>query len=490
MVAILFALMLLVLAIHFAVYLRYAFSEVFYPFEIFDAEGIIWQQAMLIPGPRMYGDIDRYPFLVFHYPPLYHSIVHGLAALGVDPLIAGRGLSVCASLAAGVAIGTIVFRFGRDTMARPRIYGALTAGLVFFCFYPVVAVSPLMRVDMLALALSVIGMRCALESTDAERSLRVAMIFFVLAAFTKQTSILAPLSVLIVVASVDPRRALRLLGFGLVLGGVPLACLVWATGGGVLRHLVLYNLNRFEFRLMVGALREQAVQAVFVFLAFAAVFVLWRRVCAAPEWTGPAAWRDRLRTNRTAPSLSILTIWLVLTTGSLLSLGKSGGGLNYFVEWMAVLSVTIGLLVAAILDRQTGDPFSNVSRVAILVSLCSQIMLMPASFDYGRANAEDARTLNSLVDLIRDAPKPVLSDDMVLSMKAGKGVPMEPAIFLELTIAGLWDEHRILAMIENRDFSFVIARSYRLFTPSVAQAIEAAYPRTERRAGHILHFPP
>jgi hypothetical protein len=79
---------------------------------------------------------------------------------------------------------------------------------------------------------------------------------------------------------------------------------------------------------------------------------------------------------------------------------------------------------------------------------------------------------------------------MVLSMKAGKGVPLEPAIFLELTIAKVWDEHRILGMIENRDFSFVITRSYRLFTPSVAQAIEAAYPRTERRAGHILHFPP
>ncbi len=249
MVAILFALMLLVLAIHFAVYLRYAFSEVFYPFEIFDAEDIIWQQAMLIPGPRMYGDIDRYPFLVFHYPPLYHSIVRGLAALGVDPLIAGRGLSVCASLAAGVAIGAIVFRFGWDTMGRPRIYGALTAGLVFFCFYPVAAVSPLMRVDMLALALSVIGMRCALESTDAERSLRVAMIFFVLAAFTKQTSILAPLSVMIVVASVDPRRALRLLGFGLVLGGVPLACLVWATGGGVLRHLVFAEILGHPMRI-------------------------------------------------------------------------------------------------------------------------------------------------------------------------------------------------------------------------------------------------
>ena len=47
--------------------LRCAGTLLAYPFGDY-GEGIVWQQALLIPGPRMYGQIDHLPFLVFHYP--------------------------------------------------------------------------------------------------------------------------------------------------------------------------------------------------------------------------------------------------------------------------------------------------------------------------------------------------------------------------------------------------------------------------------------
>jgi hypothetical protein len=50
---------------------RRARAVLAYPFGVDYGEGIVWQQALLIPGPRMYGSIDHLPFLVFHYPPVY-----------------------------------------------------------------------------------------------------------------------------------------------------------------------------------------------------------------------------------------------------------------------------------------------------------------------------------------------------------------------------------------------------------------------------------
>src|ERR1700722_13709453 len=69
------------------------------PFSLDYGEGIVLQQALLIPGSRMYGPIDHYPFIVFHYPPLYHVVVRMIAAIGFDPLLVGRALSVAATFA-------------------------------------------------------------------------------------------------------------------------------------------------------------------------------------------------------------------------------------------------------------------------------------------------------------------------------------------------------------------------------------------------------
>ena len=88
-----------------------------YPFELGYAEGIIWQQAALIPGPRMYSSSQELPFIVFHYPPLYHLLARAALSLQPDFLAAGRlvsALSTRADRARGRGA-----RAGRDPASRP-----------------------------------------------------------------------------------------------------------------------------------------------------------------------------------------------------------------------------------------------------------------------------------------------------------------------------------------------------------------------------------
>jgi hypothetical protein len=101
-----------------------------------------------------------------------------------------------------------------------------------------------------------------------------------------------------------------------------------------------------------------------------------------------------------------------------------------------------------------------------------------------------------LLRRVREASKPVISDDMVVIMRSGKEVVWEPAIFAELAVLDRWDEGPFIQMIQSNDFAFFVTEGQKgdpvfdsRYNASVLAAIEAAYPRTEQLAGYILHLP-
>jgi hypothetical protein len=476
-----YGVVVLALVVHFLLYLRYALTAVVFPFEVDYGEGIVWQQALLIPGKLMYGDITRFPFIVFHYPPLYHLAVHAADVLGFDALLVGRGLSlVCTLLTAGL-VGALSYDVSGPPAGRTAgLVGSAIAGLTVFCYWPVVCWSPLLRVDMLAVMLSFLGVWLA-----GRQRLRLAVLVFVLAVYTKQTSITAPLAVLFVAFSTDRRAAWRAYGLGLLLGLSLLLVLTWLTDGGFIRHLLFYNLNRFSLATAAASVFDEWPQALFLALALGGLV---------------AGWRGETRDSR---RLAVLTLWLVLATAMLATLGKSGAKLNYMIDWMCIWSVLIGILITSVLGSLlASEPTSvwssrSVTALLVPVALLAQVSVMPTARDYYGTDPEQRRQLVALTARLETISGPVLSDDMVLLLKAGKPVPWEPAIFAELASTGRWDEHRILDMIKAHAFACVITRGHAgdemydsRFTPSVDQAIQDAYPRTEQEAGRTLRFPP
>lgn len=483
---------ILLMSIHFLEYLRYSIAAVYYRFEIFDAEGIVWQQAMMIPGPHMYGDITKYPFIVFHYPPVYHMLSRLLSGLGSTPLFAGRALSLASALASGAAISALTYRLTRleDGGVAAGLGGALS-GLVFFCFFPVILTSTVMRVDMLAIFFSYAGFLCFTARIRSWAPF-VGMAFFVLGVFTKQTALSAPLAALAVTGLIEPRRGLKLLGFGILLGAVPLAILMAMTQGAFLRHLVLYNINRYYPFLIGSELSGQAPHILFVLIALAAPILWWRNFLATAALGALNGWREALARDDAARTMAMLTIYLCLTTLMLAGLGKNGAGISYFDEWVGLLSVLIGVFVAKIAAPLAAGGFQVHPFVKIMlpVLLIVQVAILPAKGRMNFSDEAEARQSDELVKMIAGAEKPVLSADMVMLMIAGKQVPWEPAIFAELASLGRWDESQITRMIAGHEFAFIVTRSTTTFTPAVAAAVAAAYPRTQEIAHHIVHFAP
>jgi hypothetical protein len=194
--------------------------------------------------------------------------------------------------------------------------------------------------------------------------------------------------------------------------------------------------------------------------------------------------------------------YFVLSTPTLAALGKSGAGPNYAIEWLCAGSLLVGVAFAATIHvALRAESFHTAILAPIVTSLIAVAMAVHISPFHGPDEAklhdvEQQRQLAQLTSWIRAAPKPVLSEDMVLLMSAGRRVPLEPSIFAELSATGQWDEKLELNLIETEMFQFIGTEGDQnsnqfkaRYTTAVAKAIDLAYPKQEDFAGYVIHLP-
>lgn len=190
----------------------------------------------------------------------------------------------------------------------------------------------------------------------------------------------------------------------------------------------------------------------------------------------------------------MVALYFCLSTLTMAGLGKSGATIAYFDEWIGILCILIGYLVATVTAPNSASLLGDikVSPAVILflpVLLMFQVLKMPVKGLTDFSDKAQIQASHQLVDKIARADKPVLSSDMVLLMIAGKTVPWEPAIFAELASMGRWDETLITRKIAAHDFAFIVTRNDTQFTPAVTASVNAAYPRVEDLAEHRIHLP-
>ncbi|KAB1072727.1 hypothetical protein [Methylobacterium planeticum] len=476
--------------------LRAAVAVLPYPYEFNYGEGIVWQQLRTMLDGRAYAPLTAFPAIVYHYPPVYYltsgAFAHGL---DVDALVAGRLVSLLATLASAVLVGILTRdAIGRGESRAVRRACAGLAGLSCFVAAPVVNWAPLMRVDMLACAFSLAGLVLAVRALERPRLVEAAALAFVLAVYTKQVSIAAPAAAFLVLYRVRPERAWRLLAGCVAMGSAALVILCALTDGGFVRHVFLYNVNRIDPQriLYVPLLIGQQV-----FLVAAAVLGATR---TWPQFRN--AWAARDGAGREGTALLLAGTYLAIKTLLLPMVIKVGSAENYFTEWSYAVAVFVGLglrpAVATALHR-TGASRARPGPILVflvLAGLPAQAILAPRWDARIAAAQAETDAKDRLTSLIRAADRPVISDDMTLPIRAGRDVLWEPAIAAELAHTGLYDEAAFVAMVRAGAFGFFATTGQRgdplfdqRYNPPVAEAMDAAYP-VKRQVGSLtVHLP-
>jgi hypothetical protein len=218
---------------------------------------------------------------------------------------------------------------------------------------------------------------------------------------------------------------------------------------------------------------------------------------------GFALLRERLSRSSYESTLFLFVIYFALATPMLFMVLKSGSWLNFFLEWTCVLSVLVGLnlreAAMSAFARDGDRPPTKTSSPALALLMAAAVAAQAVLLTFAPNAASmwpnrDPEELAELVAKVSEAPRPVISDDMVLLLRGGKSVLWEPAIFYALARSGLWDERPFVDMIGSHAFAFFVTVGderndwYGRYTPLVAEAIRKAYPVKRRIAGYVLHL--
>jgi hypothetical protein len=189
------AVALFVLMLYGLMFAQHAVAMVRFPYQMDYGEGVeLYMVSRLLGGLPLYTSINQPPYHVGVYPPLYTLVVAPVAALTGLQYGAGRAVSAALALVIAWLLGRMVY----EETHRP--WAGIVTGLLWLASHLVYSWAVLMRVDMLAIMLSLLGLYLFWHGyirRGAERYVLAAMVSFVAAAYARQTSVWAAASCLV-----------------------------------------------------------------------------------------------------------------------------------------------------------------------------------------------------------------------------------------------------------------------------------------------------
>lgn len=470
------------------------------PLEMDNGEGIVLMQAKHITDFSVaYRNIDTPPYVVFHYPPLYYLVVRLFLPLTGELLSAGRLTSViCSVVLAGLFALFFARVLPRSVRGTPRVALILLAAVIPFQLDSM-AWTSLMRVDTLALLFAFAGLMVFAASTRLAPQM-AAMVLFVAAVYTKQSTVAAAAACLGISALIDFRRTLGLAAFGaalaLAFGGL---WNVW-THGGFVRNLVFYNVNPFSL-MRAAHIASKNFQTLGFFLPLPLTMAAMA-VGRYPRF-GLRGARARLRASvrrvGMRRALAICTTHFFISLALTVSVGKVGSNYNYFLEWnlsCCLLAVFLMAIWFGLPRRARRDSWH--AAVAALLMLWAILTPLRAAENLRITAAQRAEHANSMeqahriVEQMRAAPGPVFTDGLVMLYQAGKDIYAEPAILHALALAGSWDQSGLIEQIRAHKFPLIVTSLLdddHMYTPQVRGAIRDAYRLDDRIGGYDLYRP-
>ncbi len=304
-----------------------AYRTLSFPYQIDYGEGPILQIAMRVAqGETMYPPVNRPPYAIASYEPLYYL----LCALGVKLLgpgfLFGRLISFASTLAIAGCAGAVVWR---ETKHR---FAAFLAGGLILAMPHVMVWSTLLRIDLLAIALAVVGY-CVF--TGGHRLGGIPL--FALGVFTRRTDVAAMGAAFVGDARQRGwRPALRAFAaqvglIALLLGGAALV-----TRGAMVHQLALHTASSLGKAWSWEQLWSLIWYPLRAYPAYFAITLLGAAWCAARRERRP------------------LFVFFAFACVIFLTGGRIGSAHNYLIEPMVVGAMMFGMLWADLSRTRAG----------------------------------------------------------------------------------------------------------------------------------------
>ncbi len=507
--AVLATIAILAYAGYLAVYVVYAVDLFHWPFDYDQGEGFELYDAVLYSqGEWPYRDNAAYPFYASNYPPLFHLLIVPLLSIFGPRLIAGRLVSFTATL---ITSGVIVAVVRRKTACpesgrRGGWFIPLVSGLAFLASNYVYQIGPLCRMHMTMVMFETLAIVFIAEfehPRHGRRNLILGLLMLLCAGYTKQMAVFTVAAALSYVFLRDVKKAIAA---GMALTAVA-GAIFWllnvATDGQWWVNIIQANVNKFDYQQTVFLFGQWfRLHAIFVLLATGYLIyeLFWDR-------------------------LSVYSLWFFFALGAGALSGKWGAGFGYFTTAIAATCITSGLALGRLQSRDWRVE-SRERRVgivdfrallAVLIPLlylvqAPRLLHMPTSgpvfgplaralgvadaliegdcdtFQYHDTmgytqlghllTADDYAAGEEILNYVRTADGPTLSEEAMLSLLADEPVVTNPTQLLNLYNNDLLDMTEIIERINRQEFGVIIFRA-QFYPPPVLEAIGQNYEPVE-----------
>ena len=418
------------------------------------------------------SNINQPPYVIANYPPLYPAWVAATNRILNIPLFqSGRITSVFFSLMSGVIIGIFSYH-----LTRNKWYGVFSASL--FWGQPFVLIwSSFARVDLMALAFSLLGLWILYRYWDSTSGILLASLCLLISAFTRQTYVLsAPLAGFVWLLHCNRKRALAFIlifgGAGLIIFGMINAI----TKGGFLVNIVMANINRYDFphALSMGRQLLFIWPIILIYSVITIMLTVISRFKKLPIDPGQTLQQPFIFYGLTFYTLGALIISFTI--------GKIGSNVNYFLELITACVIWSGIALKIIFDQK-----KTIKWAFFGILFIQSIWVLGYSYRISQLNLQDLwgkLEVDKSIDMkVQSAVQKgtVLSDDfMDMVVLSDQPVYYQPFEYGELYYAGLWDPAEFVNQIRNRQFPLIIVGGNSLYknccwSPSMIEAIRSNY---------------
>ncbi len=451
--------------------LRRAFLSMRYPFQLDYAEGFLAVEAWQISkGESIYPSLKDYPYLVGNYPPIFPLMQAPFFMLFGPSLFWGRFFVFLAGCAIAALIAFIVYR--QTGLWLP----ALAAPLLFWNTYALYEWVGYARVDLPAVFFSLCGLAVLMRGEGRKR-LAAASLLFIVSIYTKQIQVFALAAAGLYLFCKNRPLGLRFIVANTAAILIIFALLCLFTRGEYFRHTVIYNANEFQWW-------QVKVWTVNLLLKFYPIYLTTLFLFAATNIM------EREKGGWGVENIKprdLFAIYALLGAASFLAIGKVGAAANYLIEFHAALAVFAGISLGGMMNTM-----GNGRRLPMILFACAAILLTLHAMNltrlrrllFSRPNP-DAVSLEKgqrLLEIVRDFPEPVYSEQPVINLLAGRDVLFQPFIMSQLARESKWNESPFLKDIEARRFSLVITgqditqEGFKWqYTPAMQEAFGRAY---------------
>jgi len=448
------SILLLILLFNFGLYLQYLVKIFRCPYPAEYGEGVVYNLCYrMSEGKRIYDPVDRMPYIHTPYTPLYFFVASSLMRLTAASPLTCRLVSLLCAFGI-VAVAFLLIFEGTRSMTGALFFSLFLYSSPYFFEW-----SPLLRVDSMGIFFSLTGLLLATYIRRSETFLYLSLLFFLCGVMTKQSLFAAPISVAIYLFLVDRRKAFKFLF--LLAGCVASLYLLlqFVTGGNFYFHAIRSNIIPYDLSSAISAL-GMTITAYYGIMSLAAISFV-------------SAWMKGKVTH--------IHIYLILSFIAALSIGKAGGANNHLLEFVIAGAINAGFSFKYFLERSSKSR-REVILIPIVLLLAQVISLYfidtsitnkmskgslgskkkPVAWSpYNQSKVPeydrlDVKQYQEISRYIKGIAGPILCENVGLLTVNGKEVYFQPFQFKHLAEIGLFDEGRILSMIEKGEFSLII----------------------------------